>query len=143
MLVRETCQFRRMMSDANAGVNTAQQLATKFHGRFRVLLIEKNSHFQHLFAFPRFAVTTKVETHKAFIPYTPGTFANCPAGSGLVVQAGVTKISESEVHLNRTVRLNDKDVNSIPYQFLVSKSFLFFCLHLANSPDRSSQQAQD
>lgn len=115
-------------SNSFPGVNTAQQLATKFHGRFQVLLIEKNSHFQHLFAFPRFAVTTKVDTHKAFIPYTPGTFANCPSGSGLVVKAAVTKIGQSEIYLDRTVRLNDTDVMSIPYQFLVSRSplSLFF-----------------
>ncbi|THX55883.1 putative oxidoreductase [Aureobasidium pullulans] len=109
----------RVIGGSYVGVNTAQQLATKFHGRFQVLLIEKNSHFQHLFAFPRFAVTTKVDTHKAFIPFTPGTFASCPPGSGVVVRAGVTKIDKSEIHLDRSVKLNDKSVNSIPYQYLI------------------------
>jgi hypothetical protein len=103
-----------------SGVNTAQQLATKFSGRFQVLLIEKNSHFQHLFAFPRFAVTTKVDTHKAFIPYTPGTFANCPAESGVVVRAGVHKIDKEEIWLDRKVEVNGKGVDKIPYAYLVS-----------------------
>ncbi|CAD0024563.1 unnamed protein product [Aureobasidium pullulans] len=103
-----------------AVIGGSYQLATKFHGRFQVLLIEKNSHFQHLFAFPRFAVTTKVDTHKAFIPFTPGTFASCPPGSGVVVRAGVTKIDKSEIHLDRSVKLNDKSVNSIPYQYLLT-----------------------
>ncbi|KAI4810394.1 putative oxidoreductase [Aureobasidium sp. EXF-8845] len=101
------------------GVNTAQQLATRFSGRFQVLLIEKNSHFQHLFAFPRFAVTTKVDTHKAFIPYTPGTFANCPAQSGVVVRAGVHKIDKEEIWLDRKVEVNGKGVDKIPYAYLV------------------------
>ena len=101
-------------------MNAAQQLATKFHGRFRVLLIEKNSHFQHLFAFPRFAVATGVDTHKAFIPYSPGTFANSPPGSGLVVQAAATKLENESVLLDRVVNLNGQSVNQIPYKFLVS-----------------------
>ncbi|KAI4756535.1 putative oxidoreductase [Aureobasidium sp. EXF-3400] len=101
------------------GVNTAQQLATKFSGRFQVLLIEKNSHFQHLFAFPRFAVTSKVDTHKAFIPYTPGTFANCPSGSGIVVRAGVTKVDKEEIWLDRKVEVNGQGVEKIPYAYLV------------------------
>lgn len=61
-----------------------------------------------------------MDTHKAFIPFTPGTFASCPPGSGVVVRAGVTKIDKSEIHLDRSVKLNDKSVNSIPYQYLVS-----------------------
>lgn len=104
----------------SSGVNTAQQLATKFSGRFQVLLIEKNSHFQHLFAFPRFAMTNKVDTHKAFIPFTPGTFANCPTGSGVVVRAGVTKIDKEEIWLDRKVEVNGKGLDKIPYAYLVS-----------------------
>lgn len=101
------------------GVNAAQQLATYFHGRFRVLLIEKNSHFQHLFAFPRFAAATGVDTHKAFIPYVPGTFANCPSGSGTVVQAIVTSLNNSAVQLDRKVFLDGQHLDSISYSFLV------------------------
>ena len=102
------------------GVNTAQQLANAFHGSFRVLLIEKNSHFQHLFAFPRFAVTTGVDTHKAFIPYTPGTFANCPPGSGTVIQAKVAGLNKSVVKLDRKVSVDGVETESIPYEYLVS-----------------------
>lgn len=106
------------------GVNAAQQLATTFHGRFRVLLIEKNSHFQHLFAFPRFAVTTGVDTHKAFIPYVPGAFAGCPPGSGTVVQARATSISKNAVQLDRKVSLDGQHLDSIPFSFLVSINYL-------------------
>lgn len=104
------------------GVNTAAQLAATFHGRFRVLLIEKNSHFQHLFAFPRFAVVTGVDTHKAFIPYVPGAFANCPPGSGTFVQARVTGLDASSVQLDRDVLLDGQKSNIIPYAFLVSEA---------------------
>lgn len=102
------------------GVNTAQQLATAFADRFRVLLIEKNSHFQHLFAFPRFAVAAGVDTHKAFIPYTPGTFASCPPGSGSIVQAKAVNLSKSSIQLDRKVTLDGQQLDNVPYSFLVS-----------------------
>lgn len=104
----------------NTGVNTAQQLATHFAGRFRVVLVEKNSHFQHLFAYPRFAVATGVDTHKAFIPYVPGTFANCPKNSGIVVQARVLNLTRSSVQLDRKVTLDGNSIDVISYSYLVS-----------------------
>lgn len=101
------------------GVNAAQQLASRFAGRFKILLIEKNSHFQHLFAYPRFAVATNVDTHKAFIPYTPGTFANCPKDSGFVIQARVLDLTRSTVRLDRKVFLNGEIIDTVPYSYLV------------------------
>ncbi|KAI7237374.1 FAD/NAD(P)-binding domain-containing protein [Hortaea werneckii] len=101
------------------GINVAQQLAANAEGRFRVLLIEKNSHFQHLFAFPRFAVTTKVNTQKAFIPFKPGVFANAPPGSGDVVQAAVTDLTDSHVTLDRAVQFDGQQLDRIPYSYLV------------------------
>jgi hypothetical protein len=107
----------------NLGVNTAAQLATALHERFRVVLIEKNSHFHHLFAFPRFAVATGVETHKAFIPYVPGAFLGCPPGSGTVVQAQAVGLTKSAVQLDREVSLGDEVMSSIPYSYLVRLIF--------------------
>lgn len=114
------------------GVNVAQQLAqlvAGLGGRFRVVLIEKNSHFNHLFAFPRFASTAKVDTKKAFIPYMPGTFANTPGGAAAgntVVQARATGLTRTSVELDRAVSLTSGDgngattlVRSIPYEYLV------------------------
>ena len=101
------------------GVKAAQELATALAGRFRVLLVEKNSHFQHLFAFPRFAVVNGVDTHKSFIPFTPGVFAACPPGSGSVVQAKVNSLTKSTIRLDRKVLLDGQKVDSIPYSYLV------------------------
>ncbi|KAK4940576.1 vacuolar protein sorting/targeting protein PEP1 [Elasticomyces elasticus] len=100
------------------GVNTAQRLADAFAGRMPVVLIEKNSHFQHLFAFPRYAVTADVDTHKAFIPYI-GTFAKCTPGSGTTVQAKVLGLDKDTIHLDREVSLDGQTVNKIPYAYLV------------------------
>ncbi|PBP24286.1 hypothetical protein BUE80_DR004847 [Diplocarpon rosae] len=101
------------------GVNAAQQLATRFSGPFRVLLVEKNSHFQHLFAFPRFAVTSEVDTKKAFIPFVPGTFAACPPGSGHFVQATVIGVTKDSIKLDRKVDVDGQSLDSIPFAYLV------------------------
>ena len=63
-----------------------------------------------------------VNTHKAFIPYIPGTFANCPPDSGTVVQARVTGISDTSIQLDRKVLLDGQQVDSIPYAYLVREA---------------------
>jgi NADH dehydrogenase FAD-containing subunit len=92
-------------------VNVAEQLGKAAQGRFRVLLIERNSHFQHLFAFPRYAVTTKVPTNKAFIPHQPSRLGV----NGSFIQASAIGLTESAIQLDRGVMLDGEQVDSIPY----------------------------
>lgn len=80
-----------------------------------MLVIEKNSHFQHLFAFPRFSSTTEVNTYKAFIPFKADNFGQ----SSAVLQATVTGLTSSTVQLDRKLLLDGKSQDSIPYSFLV------------------------
>jgi NADH dehydrogenase FAD-containing subunit len=108
------------------GMNTAESLANASQGRFRVLLIEKNSHFQHLFAFPRYAVTTRVPTHKAFIPYQAKKLGT----DGAIIQAVAIGLTKDEVHLDRSVTLDGESVDRIPFAALVrywSGSFTTVC----------------
>ncbi|OKL64231.1 hypothetical protein UA08_00706 [Talaromyces atroroseus] len=83
------------------GRATAQELARVIPTTHRVLLIEPHSHFNHLFAFPRFAVVPGHE-HKAFIPYT-GIFSPVPGCSDLptIIQARVTSVKQNYVKLDR------------------------------------------
>lgn len=60
-----------------------------------------------------------VHTQKAFIPYVPGAFINCPAGSGTVLQARVTTIDSNAVQLDREVTLDGVLVDFIPFSYLV------------------------
>lgn len=99
------------------GTKAAEQLSLELPDEYHVVLIEKNSHFQHIFAFPRFAVTTDVDTHKAFIPYGSHTFGGRQTAS--FIQARVTELNGSSVHLDRQVELNGSRVDAIPYAFLV------------------------
>lgn len=119
------------------GTRTAQLLAPAFHKTHRVLLIEKNSHFQHIFAFPRFSVTKGssdprweptsgnkdgsgiIDKRKAFIPFNPGTFKDCPEGSGWVAQAAATDFTRNKVKLDRKIELDGVFTDEVPYEYLV------------------------
>lgn len=93
------------------------------HSTHRVLLVEQNSHFQYLFAFPRYAAIPGIDTRRAFIPFDPAAFADVPEGSGRVVQARVSEVTRGEVLLDREVEVDGQDggkmVDRVPYDFLV------------------------
>lgn len=96
------------------GLNLAESLAKQSGDKFRVLLIEKNSHFQHLFAFPRYALTTKVDTHKAFIPYQKSRLGL----EGAILQAKALELSKDSITLDREVELDGVKTRQIPYAAL-------------------------
>lgn len=103
------------------GLQLAQELANTFHEDFQLLVIEQQSHFEHLFAFTRFSVCPGLESRKAFIPFNPGTFADCPSSSGKVVQATVLEITKRDLRLDRPVQLFAGTVTDIvSYAYLVS-----------------------
>ncbi|RAO69147.1 uncharacterized protein BHQ10_005159 [Talaromyces amestolkiae] len=101
-----TLPYIVVVGGSYVGLNAAQQLASSLSDKFHVILTEKRSHFNHLFAFPRFSVAQGVQTQKAFIPYVPGAFVNCPPNSGTVLQARVTTIDSNAVQLDREVPLD-------------------------------------
>jgi NADH dehydrogenase FAD-containing subunit len=96
------------------GLNVAESLAKASNDQFRVLLVEKNSHFQHLFAFPRYALSTNLDTHKAFIPYQASRLGQ----RGAIVQARALHLSNDTVTLDREVELDGRLTNSITFAAL-------------------------
>lgn len=95
-----------------AGYQAARLLATSLPigGRYRVLVIEPNSHFNFTWVLPRFCVVSGHE-HKAFIPYG----AYVPAA----VAGSVSWIKDRVSAVGRTsVRLRDSG-EQVPYEFLV------------------------
>ncbi|WFD34442.1 hypothetical protein MCUN1_001283 [Malassezia cuniculi] len=58
-----------VLGGSYGGLHAAMVLATKLPPTHRVLLIERNTHFNHLYVFPRFSIYPGHE-HKAFVPYT-------------------------------------------------------------------------
>ncbi|KAK4053980.1 hypothetical protein OIO90_003625 [Microbotryomycetes sp. JL221] len=80
----------------------------------RVILLDKHSHFHHLFAFPRFAIVPEHE-HKAFIPLS------LPSPHLYFGSTTVKSISDKAIVVDKPVRLggNDDETNEIPYEALV------------------------
>ncbi|KAI1320244.1 FAD/NAD(P)-binding domain-containing protein [Xylariaceae sp. FL0255] len=96
------------------GLATSQGLANILPATHRVLLIEPHSHFNHLFAFPRFAILPTFE-HKAFIPYS-GTFNPGPNPT----QHNVVRARVSGLHPDRVILDRDwQGSREIPYDYLV------------------------
>ncbi|KAK0536093.1 hypothetical protein OC835_002165 [Tilletia horrida] len=65
-----------VLGGSYGGMHAATVLAQKLPPTHRVILIDRNSHFNHLYVFPRFSVLPGHE-HKAFIPYS-SIFSGAP-----------------------------------------------------------------
>ena len=95
-----------------AGYQVVRQLAASLppNGRYRVVVIEPNSHFNFTWVLPRFCVVSGHE-HKAFIPYGP----HIPD----TALESIWWIKDRVSTVERTyVRLRDSG-KEIPYEFLV------------------------
>jgi pyruvate/2-oxoglutarate dehydrogenase complex dihydrolipoamide dehydrogenase (E3) component len=94
-----------------AGVSLAQKLIHSVPTGYRVVLVERNSHFNYAFNFPRYAVFAHPGHEKlAFIPYD-GIAKGAPAGVFELVRGEVASISPRGV--------STKDGGLIPYAYLV------------------------
>lgn len=103
-----------------AGSRAASFLAEKLPSNYRVILIDRQSHFNHLYKFQRHAVVPG-HSHKAFVPFTNLLHApvlsedQCPAPTKesqkkihhVVVQASVLNITPSHIEV-------DSDLCEIP-----------------------------
>ncbi|KAK3320494.1 hypothetical protein B0T19DRAFT_477754 [Cercophora scortea] len=98
---------------AFAGYFAARILATTLprDGRWRVVVVEPNSHFNFTWVLPRFSVLEGHE-HKAFIPYVPEFFGDkVPAGMVQWVRERVVRVERESVVLRSGVE--------IPYKYLI------------------------
>ncbi|KAK4139625.1 apoptosis-inducing factor 2 [Dichotomopilus funicola] len=97
---------------AFAGYFAARSLAATLprDGRYRLIIIEPNSHFNFTWVLPRFCVVEGHE-HKAFIPYTPDFFAQAPPGMVQWVRDRVVSVGKHSVVL--------RDGDEIAYEYLL------------------------
>ncbi|CAO1613769.1 unnamed protein product [Parajaminaea phylloscopi] len=78
-----------VLGGSYGGMHAATVLAQKLPPSHRVILIERNSHFNHLYVFPRFSVM-KGHEHKAFIPYT-SIFGSAPKRRSDGTPSGISR----------------------------------------------------
>lgn len=95
-----------------AGIFLARRLCETLPSGWRVVLIERNSHFYFPFVFPRYGVIPGHE-HKAFIPYDEILFAGkkgIPEGIFVRARDAVAEVGPAEV------RLENGEV--VPFEYL-------------------------
>ncbi|RYO88690.1 hypothetical protein DL766_004430 [Monosporascus sp. MC13-8B] len=80
-----------------AGIELVKRLAETLPTGYKVVWVEKNSHFNYSFNFPRFSVMTGHE-HEAFIPYD-GVARGAPAGIFTRIQDTAVGLTENQVLL--------------------------------------------
>ncbi|KAH9889212.1 hypothetical protein F4778DRAFT_773407 [Xylariomycetidae sp. FL2044] len=80
-----------------AGIHLARRLADTLPSGHRVVLIEKNSHFNFAFQFPRVSVLENSE-HTVFIPYD-GILQGAPEGIFTQIKNWVSRITDTHVEL--------------------------------------------
>ena len=80
-----------------AGIELVNRLAETLPTGYKAVWIEKNSHLNYLFNFPRYSVLTGHE-HTAFIPYD-GVAKGAPAGIFTRIQDRAVTIMENQVLL--------------------------------------------
>jgi NADH dehydrogenase FAD-containing subunit len=90
------------------GTHLARRLTESLPSGYRVILIEKNSHFNYTFNFPRYSVLQGHEQH-AFIPFQ-GLFKNAPVGIFDQIKDKASRIKGGEVEL--------ESGKCVPYAYL-------------------------
>lgn len=99
-----------------AGYHTARCLANSLPSGWRVVVIEKNSHFQLTWVLPRFSVVGGHD-EKAFIPYGP--YLDGPEGSYQWIRDTVTSIAPRDGEGEAGGRVCFASRESIDYEYLV------------------------
>lgn len=80
-----------------AGIQLVKRLAETLPTGYKVVWVEKNSHLNYSFVFPRFSVMTEHE-HMAFIPYD-GVGRGAPVGIITHIQDTAVDITQTQVIL--------------------------------------------
>ncbi|KAL6231538.1 hypothetical protein BDW75DRAFT_219915 [Aspergillus navahoensis] len=86
-----------------AGTRLAQRLTETLPTGYRAVLIERNTHFNHFFVFPRFSVV-KGKEEKAFIPYD-NLAKSAPAGIFEHIRDTAMEITPNSVKLSSGVEV--------------------------------------
>ncbi|GAA5846077.1 hypothetical protein JCM11251_003703, partial [Rhodosporidiobolus azoricus] len=98
-----------------AGARAAELLSRTLPQGFRVVVIDRQSHFNHLYLHPRFSIVPG-HAEKVFIPYT-GTLPTetpkdgAPLERHVMIHAAVTSINEDFIEIDRDLTENERDLD--------------------------------
>ncbi|KAH9927882.1 iron uptake cluster protein [Amylocystis lapponica] len=102
------------------GAGAAQVLARGLPKGWRVVVVDRNTHLNHLYVLPRYAVLPGHE-HKAFIPYTTMFRGSDMSATSVVLHAQVTSLSPHSVTLSRAFPEHgvDSATRRLPFDYLI------------------------
>ncbi|KAL1689997.1 hypothetical protein GGG16DRAFT_92879, partial [Schizophyllum commune] len=109
-----------VLGAAYGGQAAAKILAegvSKLSGNWRVVVIDRNTHFNHVYAFPRFSVVPGHE-FKAFIRYD-GTMPCDKPGGLLPLTASILSLSAHSVTLDRAFPEHGFPTPEIPFEYAI------------------------
>ncbi|KAF8196976.1 hypothetical protein BJ912DRAFT_954358, partial [Pholiota molesta] len=89
-----------VLGAAYGGARAAQILASGVPARWKVILIDRNSHANHVYVMPRYAVLPGHE-YKAFIPYTNVFREEEPKPEHIFLHAQITSLRPNSLTLSR------------------------------------------
>ncbi|KZT01697.1 iron uptake cluster protein [Laetiporus sulphureus 93-53] len=94
-----------VLGTSYGGARAAILLAQNLPENWRVVVVDRNSHMNHLYVLPRYAILPE-HAHKAFIPYNtmfhlPGESPASNSTNAVVLHAQVTSLTPHTVSLSR------------------------------------------
>ncbi|BGP03802.1 hypothetical protein JCM10021v2_007550 [Rhodotorula toruloides] len=101
------------------GLAVANELSKVVDGEYRVVVVEKNSHFGHLFAYPRFAISPSHE-HAAFIPFSTSSHSMLPSPHVIMHASALSLLPSNRILLDRSISLPSSPPSTeLAYEALV------------------------
>ncbi|KAG5635987.1 hypothetical protein H0H81_009455 [Sphagnurus paluster] len=107
-----------VLGAAYGGPRAAQVLAAGIPQGWRVLLVDRNSHMNNIYIFPRLAVLPGHE-HKAFIASHKIFLTEEPPLLHRRLQASVTSINQKFITLSRSFPEHDLPTETVPFDYLI------------------------
>ncbi|KAG2122734.1 hypothetical protein DEU56DRAFT_831502 [Suillus clintonianus] len=111
-----------VLGGSYGGSRAAQVLAEGLPQGWRVVLVDRNSHMNHVYNFSRYAVLAGHE-HKAFIPYNhipSSSLSDLPSSSSHVrVQATITSIDKHRITLSPNLPDHTFQQSSLDFDYAI------------------------
>ncbi|KAG8817303.1 hypothetical protein FRC17_011291 [Serendipita sp. 399] len=106
--------------DENVGLRAAKLLADQLedHPEYRIIVIDRNSHMNHLYVFPRFSILPGHE-FKAFVPYNH-IFTQLQSRH-LIIQADLLSMTSNSVTISPTIPSKSSFTGEIPKELETEK----------------------
>ncbi|KAG7085379.1 hypothetical protein E1B28_002943 [Marasmius oreades] len=109
-----------VLGAAYGGNRAAQMLAAGLPEGWRIVLVDRNTHFNHVYVMPRLAVLPGHE-HKAFIPYTRVFWKNTPLREAphVLLHAHVVSVHPHHVMLSKAFPEQGIPTTRVDFDYLV------------------------